>query len=92
MQDQKFESVNGNNKKQFEANVEKINQAKVYLEQKIDAAMALEAKFDQNKEDLKQVQDVMLRTKTDISQQVADMRGDMAKQTTRHENLEARMD
>ena len=30
--------------------------------------MALEAKFDQNKEDLKQVQDVMLRTKTDVSQ------------------------
>ena len=54
--------------------------------------MALEAKFDQNKEDLKQVQDVMLRTKVEISQQVADMRAETAKQTTRHENLEARMD
>ena len=56
-----------NNNKKFEAANEKTNQAKVYLEQKIDAAMALEAKFDQNKEDLKQVQDVMLRTKTDIA-------------------------
>ena len=54
--------------------------------------MALEAKFDQNKEDLKQVQDVMLRTKTEIGQQVADVRSEMTKQTTRHENLEARMD
>ena len=67
IQDQKFESINTNNNKKFEAASEKTNQAKVYLEQKIDAAMALEAKFDQNKEDLKQVQDVMLRTKTDIS-------------------------
>jgi hypothetical protein len=32
-----------------------MNQQKVYLEQKIDAAMALEEKFNQNKEDLKQV-------------------------------------
>ena len=54
--------------------------------------MALEAKFDQNKEDLRQVQDVMLRTKTDVSQQVADARSEMVKQTTRHENLEVRMD
>lgn len=68
-----------NNNKKFEAANEKTNQAKVYLEQKIDAAMALEAKFDQNKEDLKQVQDVMLRTKTDISSQVADMRAEMVK-------------
>ena len=34
----------------------------------------------------------MLRTKTDISQQCADVRSEMAKQTQRHENLEARMD
>ena len=34
----------------------------------------------------------MLRTKTDISQQVADMRAEMSRQTTRHENLETRMD
>ena len=54
--------------------------------------MALEDKFNQNKEDLKQVQDVMLRTKTDISQQVADCRAEMARQTLRHDNLESRMD
>ena len=41
--------------------------------------MALEAKFDQNKEDLKQVQDVMLRTKTDISNQVSGVREEIAK-------------
>ena len=34
----------------------------------------------------------MLRTKTDIAQQVADMRAEMQRQTTRHENLETRMD
>ena len=40
----------------------------MYLESRIEAAMALEAKFDQNKEDLRQVQDVMLRTKTECAQ------------------------
>ena len=34
----------------------------------------------------------MLRTKTDISQQVADMRSENQKQATRNENLETRMD
>ena len=58
-----------------------MQETKVYLEQKIDAAMALENKFLQNKEDLKQVQDVMLRTKTEISQQVTDMRMELSKQT-----------
>lgn len=57
-----------------------MQETKVYLEQKIDAAMALENKFLQNKEDLKQVQDVMLRTKTEISQQVTDMRMELSKQ------------
>lgn len=46
--------------------------------------MALEAKFDQNKADLKEVQDTMLNAKTHVAQQVADMRADMVKQTTRH--------
>ena len=58
-----------------------MQETKVYLEQKIDASMALENKFLQNKEDLKQVQDVMLRTKTEISQQVTDMRMELSKQT-----------
>lgn len=39
--------------------------------------MALEEKFNQNKEDLKQVQDVMLRTKTEMGQQVAEARSEM---------------
>ena len=54
--------------------------------------MALEEKFNQNKEDLKQVQDVMLRTKTDIAQQVSDLRAEMSRQSTRNENLEGNMD
>lgn len=66
--EQKFESINGNNTKKFEAAQEKVNQTKVYLEQKIEATMSLEEKFNQNKEDLKQVQDVMLRTKTEMGQ------------------------
>lgn len=69
-----------------------MNQQKVFLEQKIDAAMALEEKFNQNKEDLKQVQDVMLRTKGDVSQQVSDVKQDMLRNQTRHDNLESRMD
>ena len=43
--------------------------------------MALEAKFDQNKADLKEVQDTMLSAKTVIAQHVADMRAEMVKQT-----------
>ncbi len=58
-----------------------MQETKVYLEQKIDAAMALENKFLQNKEDLKQVQDVMLRAKTELAQQVTDMRMELSKQT-----------
>ena len=69
-----------------------MEETKVYLEQKIDAAMALENKFLQNKEDLKQVQDVMLRTKTELAQQVTDMRMELSKQTIVHENSEVRMD
>ena len=69
-----------------------MNQQKVFLEQKIDAAMALEEKFNQNKEDLKQVQDVMLRTKGDVSQQISDVKQDMLRNQTRHDNLESRMD
>ena len=90
--DQKFDSIQGNNSKKFESQLERIQQVKVYLETRIEAAMALEAKFDQNKSDLMSVQDTMLRTKTDISQQVADMRSDNQKQATRNENLETRMD
>lgn len=54
--------------------------------------MALEAKFDQNKADLKEVQDTMLTAKTAIAQQVHDVRAEMVKQTQRHQNLENRMD
>ena len=52
--------------KRFEQVNEKIVSQKVYLETKIDATMMLEDKFNQNKEDLKQVQDVMLRTKVEL--------------------------
>ena len=34
----------------------------------------------------------MLRTKTDMAQQVSDCRAEMGRQTTRHESLEQRMD
>jgi len=34
----------------------------------------------------------MLRTKTDIGQQVSDVKAEMAKQTIHHTNLEGRMD
>ena len=56
---------------------EKITSNKVYLETKIDATNMLEEKFNQNKEDLKQVQDVMLRTKTELQQMTADVKIDM---------------
>lgn len=54
--------------------------------------MALETKFDQSKSDLMSVQDTMLRTKTDIAQQVSDLRAENQKQVSRNENLETRMD
>ena len=54
--------------------------------------MALETKFEQNKEDLKQVQDVMLRTKTDLNAQVAEIRTEMSKQTLGHDEVEKRME
>lgn len=59
---------------------EKITSNKVYLETKIDATNMLEEKFNQNKEDLKQVQDVMLRTKTELQQMTADVKIDMQNQ------------
>ena len=92
IQDQKFESVNNNNSKKFETTHEKINSVKVYLETKIDAAMALEEKLLQAKQEVAQVTDVMLRTKTDISQQVADVKLDMAKYEEVHKNHERHMD
>ena len=54
--------------------------------------MALEAKFEQSKEDVKEVQNIMLRTKTDIAQQVADMKSEMLKNTQSHDALELRME
>lgn len=48
--------------------------------------------MDQSKEDVKEVQNIMLRTKTDIAQQVADMRGEMHKNTQSHDNVEMRME
>ena len=64
--EQRSESANNNITKRFEQVNEKIVSQKVYLETKIDATMMLEDKFNQNKEDLKQVQDVMLRTKVEL--------------------------
>ena len=91
-QEQKFESINSNNTKKFEAVYEKVNTTKVYLEQKIDAFMALENKLVQNKDEVRQVQDLMLRTKTDLGQQVADCRAEMNKQSSKAEQLERRME
>ena len=54
--------------------------------------MALEEKFNQNKEDLKQVQDVMLQTKGDLSYKVAEAKAEMQKQMQLQESLETRMD
>lgn len=71
---------------------EKITSNKVYLETKIDATNMLEEKFNQNKEDLKQVQDVMLRTKTELQQMTADVKIDMQKQMQKIDAQEARMD
>ena len=52
----------------------------MYLETRIEAAMSLEGKIENSKEEVKHVQDVMLRTKTDLSQQIADMRLENSKQ------------
>jgi hypothetical protein len=71
---------------------EKILSQKVYLETKIDATMMLEDKFAQNKEDLKTVQDVMLKTKVELQQMTADVKIDMASQMQKIDAQEARMD
>lgn len=84
--------MNNNNTKKFETTHEKVNSVKVYLETKIDAAMALEEKFLQIKDEIKQVQDVMLRTKTDLAQQVQDCKMDMAKYEDLHKTSERHMD
>ena len=62
------------------------------LETKIDAAMALEERFTQAQNEVKQVTEVMLKTKTDLSQQVADVKIDMAKLDEVHKNHERHMD
>lgn len=54
--------------------------------------MALEEKFEQNREDLKQVQDVMIRTKTEISQQVTDVRQELNRNIANTLTNEGRMD
>lgn len=54
--------------------------------------MALEEKFAQNKEDLKEVQNVMLRTKTEISQQVSDVRQELNRNIVANISTEGRMD
>ena len=53
--EQRTESQTNNVTKRFEQVNEKIVSQKVYLETKIDATMMLEDKFNQNKEDLKNV-------------------------------------
>ena len=75
--EQRTEASNNNITKRFDQMNEKITSNKVYLETKIDATNMLEEKFNQNKEDLKQVQDVMLRTKTELQQMTADVKIDM---------------
>jgi hypothetical protein len=52
----------------------------------------LEDKFNQNKEDVKKVQDLFIKSKTEFQQQVADVKIDMAKYSTKHETHEQRMD
>lgn len=54
--------------------------------------MALEEKFIQAREEVKQVTDVMLKTKTDLSQQVADVKLDMAAYEETHKSHERHMD
>ena len=71
---------------------EKILTAKVYLETKIDALNILEEKFSQNKEDVKKVQDIFLKTKSEFQQQIVDVKIDMSKYSQRHDNHELRMD
>jgi hypothetical protein len=51
----------------------------VYLETKIDAINMLEDKFAQNKEDVKKVQDIFLRTKTEMLQMITDVKTDFSK-------------
>ena len=90
--EQRTEASNNNITKRFDQMNEKITSNKVYLETKIDATNMLEEKFNQNKEDLKQVQDVMLRTKTELQQMTADVKIDMQKQMQKIDAQEARMD
>lgn len=87
-QDQKFDSINSNNSKKFDAVVERIQQVKNTLDLRIDQALALEDLFKQNKLDLMQVQDTMLRTKTDLAQQTTDVKALMSQQTLKHEAQE----
>lgn len=62
------------------------------MDQRIDAAMSLESKIDTSKDEVRQVMDVMLRTKTELNQQVSDMRNDLHKQQLSNHELEKRME
>ena len=84
--------MNGNNQKKFEAVYERINQKSSHLQNQIDHALTLEDNIKMMKEDVKHVQDQMLRTKTDMTQSIVDMRNDFLKNKTANDNLENRME
>ena len=71
--------MNGNNGKKFENANEKLNSTKVYLETKIEAAMAIEEKFTSLKEEVKHLNEVLLRTKQELTNEVADVKVEMSK-------------
>ena len=84
--------MNGNNQKKFEAIYERISQTKSHLQNQIDHALTLEDNIKMMKEDVKHVQDQMLRTKTDMTQSIVDMRNEFLKNKTANDNLENRME
>lgn len=52
----------------------------------------LEDKFNQNKEDVRKVQEIFLRTKTEFQQLLGDVRQDFSRYQQRHDQHESRMD
>ena len=54
--------------------------------------MSLDTKFEQNKEEMKNTKEVMLRTKEDIAKMMADIRAEIAKDRSKTDGLEQRMD
>jgi len=90
--EQRAETVNINNTKKFDSVREKIEATKVYLETKIDTVNMLEDKFVQCKEDVRKVQEMMLKTKQTIFESHSELNMKCLSNNSKLDQHESRLD